>query len=101
MPESSESDHLTERVVALPATDETYTNAITVAGEPGITAAGMVGFHIDAQTRNALRQAFTAGKVKGKDEAAYEYAAFEETGEPDFDEWLEQYIEDHERITSD
>lgn len=74
--------------------DETYTNAIT-------TVVGEVGFHIDAQTRNALRQAFTAGKAKGKDEAAYEYAAFEETGEPDFDEWLDQYIEDHERIASD
>lgn len=74
--------------------NETYTNAIT-------TVVGVVGFHIDAQTRNALRQAFTAGKAKGKDEAAYEYAAFEETGEPDFDEWLDQYIADHERITSE
>jgi hypothetical protein len=69
---------------------ETYVNAIT-------TVVGEVGFHIDAQTRNALRQAFTAGIRYEQD---IERGLSHEPRDPDFDEWLDQYIEDHDRITS-
>lgn len=72
--------------------NETYTNAIT-------TVVGEVGFHIDAQARNALRQAFTAGERYEADHARG--LSSDGPREPDFDQWIEEYIEDHERITSE
>jgi hypothetical protein len=56
--------------------DETYTNAIT-------TVAGEVGFHIDAQTRVMLKEAFEAGEKYGRDDIMA----------PSFDEWLDGFIE--------
>lgn len=47
----------------------------------------------EAQMKSMFKEAFNAGKVKGKDEAAYEYAAFEEAGEPDFEEWFAAAVE--------
>lgn len=78
-----------------PEPDESYADAITpyvteIVGEPG--------FHIDAQTRNALRKAYDAGFDRAED--LHDHPAAEPTA-PDFDQWIEEYIEDHERITSD
>jgi len=97
------AESLTERVVLLPTNapdaatisypvdtgeDETFVNAIT----PAITTVvGEVGFHIDPQARNALRKAYEAGFDRARNLSEFDT----------FDEWVEAYIEDHERITSD
>lgn len=47
----------------------------------------------DAELKGLFEEAFNAGKAKGRDEAAYEYAAFEETGEPDFKTWFAALVE--------
>lgn len=75
---------------------ETYADAITTVVA---TVVGEVGFHIDAQARNVLRQAFTAGERYEADHARG--LTSDGPREPDFDQWIEEYIEDHERITRD
>lgn len=80
----------------LPPADEMYVNAITTVTSEVV---GEVGFHIDAQARNALRQAFTAGMQYEADHARG--LTSDGPREPDFDQWIEEYVEDHERITSD
>lgn len=47
----------------------------------------------DAGMKGLFKEAFNAGKAKGRDEAAYEYAAFAETGEPDFETWFDGLVE--------
>lgn len=47
----------------------------------------------DAEMKGLFEEAFNAGKAKGRDEAAYEYAAFAETGEPDFETWFARLVE--------
>jgi len=78
-----------------PADDEAYVNAIA----PTITTVvGEVGFHIDAQARNTLRQAYNAGQARAEERLR---GVPVEDPAPSFDRWIEEYIEDHERITSE
>jgi hypothetical protein len=72
--------------------NETYTNAIT-------TVVGEARLRLDAQARNVLRQAFTASTRYEADHARG--LSSDGPREPDFDQWIEEYIEDHERITSE
>lgn len=48
---------------------------------------------VDERLKEHFREAFLAGKARGRDEGAYEYAAFDMEGTPDFEEWFTEYVE--------